>query len=153
MQLATLLSWRSDVAVLYLLRGWLPVVATCIRQTKSYICLSWLFSKILGQFQELYAHGGITAIIFPGHGAAKYSPLFPAVATNSQWNNALFWAWVIFCNFKYLLSKFRVMVALDSPRSFRAVTLYLPASSTVTFFNSKVQSHVYLSNSLVTTWK
>ncbi len=44
------------------------------------------------------------------------------------------------CN---LLSKLRLMVALDSPRSFRAVTLYLPASSTVTFLSKRVQSTVY----------
>ena len=50
-----------------------------------------------------------------------------------------------------LLSKLRLIVALDSPRSFRAVTLYFPASSTVTFFNSKVQSTVYWSSSFVTT--
>lgn len=35
-----------------------------------------------------------------------------------------------------LLSKFKLMVALLSPSSFFAVTLYLPASSTVTFFIS-----------------
>ncbi len=32
----------------------------------------------------------------------------------------------------FLLSKLRLMVALDSPRSFLAVTLYFPASSTCT---------------------
>lgn len=36
----------------------------------------------------------------------------------------------------YLLSKFKLIVALLSPSSFFAVTLYLPASSTVTFFIS-----------------
>lgn len=38
---------------------------------------------------------------------------------------------------RYLLSKFNVMVALLSPSSFLAVTLYLPASSTVTFLISR----------------
>lgn len=33
---------------------------------------------------------------------------------------------------EYSLSKFRLIVAFDSPSSFLAVTLYLPASSTVT---------------------
>lgn len=36
----------------------------------------------------------------------------------------------------YSLSKFKLMVALLSPNSFFAVTLYLPASSTVTLFIS-----------------
>lgn len=36
----------------------------------------------------------------------------------------------------YLLSKFRLIVALLSPSSFLAVTLYFPASSMVTFFIS-----------------
>lgn len=39
---------------------------------------------------------------------------------------------------KYLLSKLRLIVALLSPNSFFAVTLYFPASSTVTFLISRV---------------
>lgn len=41
----------------------------------------------------------------------------------------------------YLLSKFNVMVALLSPNSFFAVTLYLPASSTVTFLISRAAKY------------
>lgn len=44
---------------------------------------------------------------------------------------------------EYLLSKLRLIVALDSPRSFLAVTLYLPASSTVTSRKYNEQSKVY----------
>lgn len=51
-----------------------------------------------------------------------------------------------------LLSKLRDMVALDSPSSFFAVTLYLPASSTVTFFISKLAKYECPSLS-TTSWK
>jgi hypothetical protein len=43
----------------------------------------------------------------------------------------------------YLLSKFNVMVALLSPNSFLAVTLYLPASSTVTFLISRAAKYCW----------
>merc|ERR1712173_431580 len=49
------------------------------------------------------------------------------------------------------LSKLRLIVALDSPRSFLAVTLYFPASSTVTSRIIREQSNVYWFSCLVTT--
>lgn len=49
----------------------------------------------------------------------------------------------------YLLSKFKEIVAFDSPSSFFAVTLYLPASSTVTFFISSVAKYEWPSLSTV----
>lgn len=42
----------------------------------------------------------------------------------------------MFVQKQYLLSKFKLIVALLSPSSFLAVTLYLPASSTVTLLIS-----------------
>ena len=56
-------------------------------------------------------------------------------------------------NQMYLLSKLRLIVALDSPRSFLAVTLYFPASSTVTFLRKSWQSIVYSFSSFVTTFR
>ena len=44
---------------------------------------------------------------------------------------------------RYLLSKFNVMVALLSPNSFLAVTLYLPASSTVTLLISRAAKYCW----------
>lgn len=45
------------------------------------------------------------------------------------------------CNSHHLLSKFKLIVALLSPKSFFAVTLYFPASSTVTFLISKLAKY------------
>jgi hypothetical protein len=50
---------------------------------------------------------------------------------------------------KHLLSKLRLMVALLSPSSFFAVTLYFPASSTVTFFISRAEKYEWPSFSTV----
>merc|ERR1711962_386096 len=50
----------------------------------------------------------------------------------------------------HLLSKLRLMFALLSPSWFLAVTLYLPASSTVTFFRLIVTKYALSSGSITT---
>ena len=57
---------------------WLKVLPEFLKNLES--DRNWLFSKILGQFQELYAHGGNNDDYFPG---ARSGKIFTIISRSS----------------------------------------------------------------------